>query len=135
MRRSALDAAERGYLADVESLERAVGPRSLPAMLKSIDHLDQHCETLLAHSELAVLALVPGDDRVLEVAGTARVTDDASLRSAMAMNGRAPHAALVLDVRTTRLTSCPAISAAGLWDRSGHVPVDEADGELYRPTT
>lgn len=75
--------------------------------------------------ELALLALVPGDDRVLEVAGTARVTDDASLRSAMTMNGRRPDVALVLAVRTARLTSSPAIGAAGLWDRANHVRVDD----------
>ena len=80
---------------------------------------------LLEDPELALLALVPGDDRVLELVGTARVTDDESLRSAMAMKGRKPHAALVLDVRTARLTLCPAISAAGLWDRANHVAVDD----------
>jgi PPOX class probable FMN-dependent enzyme len=80
---------------------------------------------ILEEPELALLALVPGDDRVLEVVGTARVTDDELLRSAMAMKGRTPHAALVLEVRTTRLTSCPAISAAGLWDQANHVSVDE----------
>ena len=80
---------------------------------------------VLENPELALLALVPGDDRVLELVGTARVTDDESLRSAMATNGRRPHAALVLEVRTARLTSCPAISAAGLWDRANHVPVDD----------
>lgn len=80
---------------------------------------------ILENPELAVLALVPGDDRVLEVAGTARVTDDESLRSALALNGRGPHAALVLAVRTARLTSSPAISAAGLWESANHVRVDD----------
>lgn len=75
--------------------------------------------------ELALLALVPGDDRVLEVAGTARVTDDEALRSAMAMNGRRPQVALVLAVRTARLTSCPAVSGAGLWESANHVRVDD----------
>lgn len=75
--------------------------------------------------ELALLALVPGDERVLEVAGTARVTDDVSLRSAMALNGRRPHVALVLAVRTARLTSCPAVGAAGLWESANHVRIDD----------
>lgn len=75
--------------------------------------------------ELALLALVPGDDRVLEVAGTARVTDDDSLRSVMAVNGRRPHVALVLAVRTARLAPCPAVSAAGLWESANHVRVDD----------
>ena len=38
------------YLIDVDGLEQAVGSRPLPAMLKSIDHLDPHCDTLLAHA-------------------------------------------------------------------------------------
>lgn len=80
---------------------------------------------LIEVPELALLALVPGDDRVLELVGTARVTADASLRAAMAVDGRAPHGALVLDVRTARLTSCPAISAARLWDPASHVRVDD----------
>lgn len=43
------------YLIDADGLERAVGSRPLPALLKSIDHLDRHCETLLARSAVAVV--------------------------------------------------------------------------------
>lgn len=80
---------------------------------------------VLEDPALALLALVPGDDRVLEVLGTAAVTDDDSLRSVMAIDGRKPHAALVLSVRTVRLRSSPAVSAAGLWQAANHVRVDD----------
>ena len=80
---------------------------------------------VLENPELGLLALVPGDERVLELVGAARVTDDEPLRSTMTMNGRTPQVALVLEVRTARLAASPAISAAGLWNRASQVPVDD----------
>ncbi|MBK7976331.1 MAG: pyridoxamine 5'-phosphate oxidase family protein [Deltaproteobacteria bacterium] len=73
----------------------------------------------------AFLALVPGDDRALELRGVVRVTDDAALRRSMAMGDKVPHAVLVLEVESCALARCDAIAASRLWDRALQVPLDE----------
>lgn len=65
---------------------------------------------------IALLAMVPGDGRVLEVRGTARVTDDGTLRCAMAEQGKVPNAVLVIDVAAAELAASPEIAEARLWD-------------------
>ena len=42
-------------------LEAVVGERPAPSMLKSIDHLDEHCAVLLAHSPFVVVGTVGPD--------------------------------------------------------------------------
>lgn len=73
---------------------------------------------------VAVLVLVPGDDRVLELRGRARITDDETLRDAMAVDGKVPRAALVLDIESSALAVSPAIRAARLWDPTARVDLD-----------
>ncbi|WP_406632094.1 pyridoxamine 5'-phosphate oxidase family protein [Amycolatopsis sp. WGS_07] len=52
-----------GIIRAVPDLERVVGKRPLPVMMKSIDHLDPHCRTLLSHSPAAVLGYVDVEGR------------------------------------------------------------------------
>ena len=75
---------------------------------------------LIEDPSVAFLALVPGDERVLELRGTARITDDETLRYAMDVKGKVPHAALVLDITACELIPSPAIGGARLWDPSTH---------------
>lgn len=78
---------------------------------------------LIDDPRLALVAIVPGDDRALEIRGTARVTDDEALRHAMAEQGKVPNAVLVIDVEVAELAPSPAIAAARLWDPSTHQDV------------
>lgn len=78
--------------------------------------------------EVTVLALVPGDDRTLEISGRARLTTDAETLASMAVRGKTPKVALVIDVRRSALQASPAVAAAELWDARHHV----ADGDLPR---
>lgn len=82
---------------------------------------------LLTCPRLGVLALVPGDDRVLEVRGEAHITDDNAVVGPMAVEGKTPHAAIVVRIDTAEIRSAPPV-AAGLWDRSRNV----APGTLPR---
>ncbi|MFD2472173.1 pyridoxamine 5'-phosphate oxidase family protein [Amycolatopsis silviterrae] len=52
-----------GIIRAVPDLERVVGERPLPVMMKSIDHLDPHCLALLRHSPAAVLGYVGAGNR------------------------------------------------------------------------
>lgn len=77
---------------------------------------------LVADPAIAVLALVPGEDRVVELSGRARLTDDADLRATMEVNGRQPKVAVVVEVERAWVHDSPAIDAAGLWDLDRRVP-------------
>ena len=78
--------------------------------------------------EVTVLALVAGDDRTLEISGRARISTDAETLASMAVNGKTPKVALVIDVRQADLRFSPAVAAAELWDARHHV----AAGDLPR---
>ncbi len=83
---------------------------------------------LVEHPSVALVGLVPGDDRVLRVRGRARITRDPDLCARMETRGNVPKVALVIEEATASLELSPALRAAGLWDRARHV----ADGELPR---
>jgi hypothetical protein len=58
---------------------------------------------------------------VLEVSGTATVTDDEVLRAGLEVNTKVPLAAVVLRADRVALRLDPAIDAAVLWDRDRHI--------------
>lgn len=76
---------------------------------------------LLDRPDLNLLALVPGDGRMLEVRGRAHVTDDEAVRAPMVVAGKVPKAAVVLAVDHVELRPEPALAAAHLWDTGRHV--------------
>jgi uncharacterized protein len=76
---------------------------------------------LLSRPVLGLLAFVPGESAVLEVAGRTELTADPAVLESMAVNGRTPKAAIVIDVERTELRSEPGIDAAGLWDPSHRI--------------
>lgn len=80
---------------------------------------------LLEQPRLALLALVPGDDRVVEVTGSARLTTEPGLLASMAVAGKVPKIAVQLDALAASVTRSPAIAAARLWDPSRHAPKAE----------
>lgn len=80
---------------------------------------------LVEDPHVACLALVPGDDRALELRGTVRVTDDEDLRRTFAMDGKIPHAVLVLEVECRALERCDAIASSRLWDPTARVNLDD----------
>lgn len=144
------------YLVDVDGLERAVGSRPLPAMLKSIDHLDRHCDTLLAHSAVAVVGYTDrrGERRVAAIGGEPGfsaaesdkrlglpVPDDAAPGSAastlfllpgwretLRINGRLdPRRAQALVVEEAFVHCGKAVIRSSLWDEPAPRPESATD--------
>jgi len=76
---------------------------------------------LLERPEVGVLAVVPGDDRVLELRGRAHVTDDAAICADMEVAGKSPSAALVVAVDHVDLRTDPALALSQLWDGARHI--------------
>ncbi|MQA89489.1 MAG: hypothetical protein GEU90_04540 [Gemmatimonas sp.] len=67
----------------------------------------------------------PGYDRVLQLRGHARLQTDADLLASMAVNGKAPTVALVVDIDAAALVPEPVLTAAELWNRDRHIDTDE----------
>lgn len=76
---------------------------------------------LVSRTDLALVALVPGLDVVLSARGRGAVTTDAAVLAGLAVEGKVPKAAVLLEVEHLTVADDPAIAAAGLWDPSRHV--------------
>ena len=85
---------------------------------------------LLSRPALGLLAFVPGESTVLEVAGSTELTTDPAVLAPMAVNGKTPKAAIVIDVERADLRPEPGIDAARLWDPSRRID----EGTLPRAT-
>lgn len=107
------DASPKG---DPPGFVRVLDPSTIAIPDRKGNRRTDTFHNLIERPEVVVLVLRPGDDRVLEIDGTAHLTDDRALCESMAVKGRAPHAALVVDVDRCELRSSPTIVEAGLWD-------------------
>jgi PPOX class probable FMN-dependent enzyme len=76
---------------------------------------------LFHNPQIGMLFLVPGVAEILRINGTARVTDDAGLLAASAVQGRAPKFGLLIEVKEAYLHCAKAINRAKLWDASRHI--------------
>lgn len=70
---------------------------------------------LLDRPATAIVALVPGDGRTLELSGRASLSREPALLAAMAVHGKVPKLAMLLDVELARLAPSAALAAADLW--------------------
>ena len=80
---------------------------------------------LVADAAVGLVALVPGEDRVVELTGRASLTDDADLLATMAVNGRSSKVAVVIDVEEAWVQAAPELARAGMWDTDRRVPADQ----------
>jgi PPOX class probable FMN-dependent enzyme len=76
---------------------------------------------VFTNPQVGLLFLVPGMAEILRINGIARVTDDAALLAASAMQGRAPKVGLLVEIREAYLHCAKAINRAALWDPSKHI--------------
>jgi PPOX class probable FMN-dependent enzyme len=81
------------------------------------DSMDNIFET----GAIGMLFLVPGMAEVLRINGRARITDDAALLGASAVNGKAPKIGVLVEVKEAYLHCAKAITRAGLWDPAKHI--------------
>ncbi|MCP3168533.1 pyridoxamine 5'-phosphate oxidase family protein [Myxococcus qinghaiensis] len=80
---------------------------------------------VIEQPRVALLALIPGEARALEFSGVASLTTEPALLESMAVANKVPKIALSLDFSEARLSSGRAITDAGLWDTSRHVPASQ----------
>lgn len=71
---------------------------------------------ILANGAVGLLFMVPGFDETLRVNGRAKLVRDAALLERMAVNGRAPRLAVVVEVEEVFLHCAKAFRRSKLWD-------------------
>lgn len=76
---------------------------------------------ILVDGALRLSFLLPGSDTVLSIAGRAGLSNDPSLLAPLAINGKSPRVATIVNVERYRFQHCPELLAAGLWDRATHL--------------
>lgn len=76
---------------------------------------------ILANPAVGLLFLVPGMGETLRVNGRARITDDARLLAASAMQGRAPVIGLLIEVDEAFLHCQKALVRSDLWNPAKHI--------------
>lgn len=70
---------------------------------------------ILQNPEVALYFLVPGSDETLRVQGRASIVRDADLRDKMAVRGRSPELAIVVDVREAFMHCAKCMIRSELW--------------------
>jgi predicted pyridoxine 5'-phosphate oxidase superfamily flavin-nucleotide-binding protein len=83
---------------------------------------------LVEHGSLGVLALVPGQAEVGELRGSAAISAEPDLLAELAVQGRRPKAAIVVEVDHAERRAAPALETSGLWDPARRIE----RGELPR---
>src|SRR5690242_1640409 len=77
---------------------------------------------LLENPEIALVFLIPGTNETARLAGTARLSTDPELLASMAVQGKAPRAAIVVHVRQAYFHCAKALLRSRLWTGEYGVP-------------
>ena len=72
-------------------------------------------ENLLAHPEVGLIFVIPGNGDTLRVSGNARIVLDRSLQERLAINGKAPNLVLVVTVEEAFMHCPKCIVRSRLW--------------------
>jgi uncharacterized protein len=78
-------------------------------------------ENIFETGNIGMLFLVPGMAEVLRINGKARITDDAGLLAASAVQERAPRIGVLVEVKEAYLHCAKAVNRAGLWNPALHI--------------
>ena len=73
-------------------------------------------KNLLANPQVGLIFLLPGMDETVRVNGTAMLSTDPELLESMAVEGRKPKCAIVVEVREAYLHCAKAFRRSRLWD-------------------
>ena len=70
---------------------------------------------ILSDPNVAVIFFVPNNGFTLRIAGAAKIVRDTKLNASMAVNGREPELALVVEIQEAFMHCAKAIIRSGLW--------------------
>ncbi|GAA3585668.1 hypothetical protein GCM10022222_82860 [Amycolatopsis ultiminotia] len=121
------DASPKG---DPPGVVRPIGPTTVAVADRPGNRRTDTFHNILERPEVAIVAVAPGDDRTLELTGTATISTEPELRESMSERRSTPKAVLVVEVAQVRLRHTPALRESRLWDAEWHVD----PGELPKPS-
>jgi PPOX class probable FMN-dependent enzyme len=126
-----LDVSPRG---DPAGFVRIIDERTLLLPDRPGNRIADTLTNLLADPRIAVLFLIPGVGDTFRVNGTARITDDAELLEASAVEGKVPKLGIVVAIEEAYTQCAKALIRSDLWNPDKHVDRSElpSGGEILR---
>ncbi|MFF1920093.1 pyridoxamine 5'-phosphate oxidase family protein [Streptomyces sp. NPDC058221] len=112
------DTSPRG---DRQAVARILDSRTLVIPDRKGNKRADTLHNLLQDDALSIAALAPGCSGVLHVRGRGAITDDPALLETMALRGRPPHLALLIDVEHAEVTGNDAVEHSRLWTAAAHL--------------
>ena len=89
---------------------------------------------IVRHPFVGLIFLIPGTKNTLRVRGLARIVRDLELRETMALNGRVPELAIVVDVTVAYFHCAKCIIRSGLWSQEQEASAGGQDDRLLAET-
>ena len=89
---------------------------------------------IVQHPYVGLIFLIPGTKNTLRVRGRATIVRDLELRESMAIEGRTPEVALVVDLTTAYFHCAKCIIRSELWSGSNPTADPESDAVLLAET-
>ncbi|GGM06924.1 hypothetical protein GCM10010129_58540 [Streptomyces fumigatiscleroticus] len=112
------DTSPRG---DRQAVARILDSRTLVIPDRKGNKRADTLHNLLRDDRLSFAALVPGRSGVLHVRGRGTITDDPALLETMALRGKPPHLALLIDVAHAEVTGNDAVARSRMWTPGAHL--------------
>ncbi|HLZ72791.1 MAG TPA: pyridoxamine 5'-phosphate oxidase family protein [Dehalococcoidia bacterium] len=113
------DVSPRG---DVPGFARVLDEHTLALPERPGNRRTDSLGNIIENPQVGLLFFVPGVEETLRVNGRACITTQANLRATMAVGGKAPRLAIVVEVREAFLHCAKAFRRSRLWDASRHLP-------------
>ena len=89
---------------------------------------------VVRHPYVGLIFLIPGTKNTLRVRGSATIVRDLTLRESMAVNGRVPELALVVELTTAYFHCAKCIIRSGLWSGANVTAGPASDDVLLAET-
>jgi PPOX class probable FMN-dependent enzyme len=126
-----LDVSPRG---DPAGFVRIIDERTLLLPDRPGNRIADTLTNLLVDPRIALLFLIPGVGDTFRVNGTARITDDAELLEASAVEGKVPKLGIVVAIEEAYTQCAKALIRSDLWNPDKHVDRSElpSGGEILR---
>jgi ferredoxin-NADP reductase/predicted pyridoxine 5'-phosphate oxidase superfamily flavin-nucleotide-binding protein len=111
------DTSPRG---DPKGFLRFLDERTLALPDRQGNQRTDSFHNIISNNQVSLVALVPGSNQLLHLSGTASITNDKGLLDTMCLKGKAPQAALLLDLKDATITQSEALAQAQPWLPSSH---------------
>jgi PPOX class probable FMN-dependent enzyme len=111
------DVSPRG---DLPGFARVLDDHTLVLPERPGNRRTDSLSNILENPQVGLLFIVPGIEETLRVNGRAGISADAELLASMAVQGKAPRLAIVVEVREAYLHCAKAFRRSQLWDVSRH---------------